>query len=57
VEFAGRIAIPYAPWLIVMYAAGGDVAYTEFPDTNHNSWDATYRNADNIAWLLEQRRR
>lgn len=41
----------------VIKAEGGDVSYTEFPDTDHNSWDATYRNADNIAWLLEQWRR
>lgn len=37
-------------------AAGGEAAYTEYPDTGHNSWDQAYGDADNIAWLLAQRR-
>lgn len=37
-------------------AAGGDIAYTEFPGTDHNSWDKTYRDNANIRWLLEQRK-
>ena len=36
--------------------AGGNIEYTEYPDLNHNSWDATYGNPDVIAWLLAQRR-
>jgi predicted peptidase len=38
-------------------AAGGDVRYTEFPDANHNSWDATYRDDAMWAWLFAQRKR
>jgi predicted peptidase len=38
-------------------AAGGDIAYTEYPDVNHNSWDVTYGNADVIAWLLAQKKK
>jgi len=37
-------------------AAGGDVEYTEFPDTGHDSWDKVYRNSSSIKWLLEQKR-
>ncbi len=38
-------------------AAGADVEYTEFPDANHNAWDATYSRADLIEWMLKQRRK
>ena len=38
-------------------AAGArDARYTEFPDANHNSWDATNAYAPMWAWLFEQRR-
>ena len=40
-----------------LQAAGGDVRYTEFPDANHNSWDATYRDDAMWAWLFAQRKR
>ncbi len=36
--------------------AGGKVKYTEFPDAEHNSWDAAYQDEDAIAWLLKQRK-
>jgi predicted peptidase len=36
--------------------AGGDISYEEYPRVDHWSWDLAYGNADNIAWLLEQRR-
>ncbi len=36
-------------------AAGGDVKYTEYPEDGHNSWDSTYGDPENIAWLLSQR--
>lgn len=36
--------------------AGGDVQYTEYPDLNHNSWDAAYSEAKAARWLLEQRK-
>lgn len=32
--------------------AGGDVRYTEYPELDHNSWDAAYGDADAIRWLL-----
>jgi predicted peptidase len=35
--------------------AGGDVQYTEYPEDGHNSWDSTYGDPGNIAWLLSQR--
>lgn len=37
-------------------AAGADVQYTEFPDTGHNSWDATYRLDAMWQWLFAQRK-
>ena len=38
-------------------AAGArDARYTEFPDANHNSWDATYAYAPMWDWLFAQRR-
>ena len=38
-------------------AAGArDAHYTEFPDANHNSWDATYAHAPMWDWLFAQRR-
>ncbi|HYM85272.1 MAG TPA: prolyl oligopeptidase family serine peptidase [Pseudoxanthomonas sp.] len=37
-------------------AAGGNVQYTEFPDANHNSWDATYNHAPMWTWLFAQRK-
>lgn len=38
-------------------AAGArDARYTEFPDANHNSWDATYAHAPMWDWLFSQRR-
>lgn len=37
-------------------AAGADVQYTEFPDTGHNSWDATYQHDAMWNWLFAQRR-
>ena len=38
-------------------AAGGDIQYTEYPNTNHNSWDKAYGDAEAIAWLLAQKSR
>ncbi|MCF7222485.1 prolyl oligopeptidase family serine peptidase [Marilutibacter chinensis] len=38
-------------------ATGADVRYTEFPDANHNSWDATYGHAPMWDWLFAQQRR
>lgn len=35
-------------------AAGADVQYTEFPDANHNSWDATYNDDAMWRWLFAQ---
>ena len=37
-------------------AAGANVQYTEFPDANHNSWDATYNHDAMWTWLFAQRK-
>lgn len=37
--------------------AGGDIRYTEYPETGHNSWDQAYGDGEAIAWLLAQKRR
>ena len=37
-------------------AVGADFRYTEYPDGNHNAWDATYSDAAMWAWLFAQRR-
>ena len=37
-------------------AAGGEVAYTEYPGVGHNSWDNAYGDPEAIAWLLAQER-
>ena len=34
----------------------GDVRYTEYPQGNHNAWDATYADAAMWGWLFVQRR-
>jgi predicted peptidase len=36
--------------------AGGDVRYTEYPETGHNAWDRTYGEAELWKWLFAQRR-
>lgn len=33
--------------------AGTDVVFTLFENTNHNCWDKTYLNYDNLKWLFE----
>ncbi|MFN4162218.1 MAG: prolyl oligopeptidase family serine peptidase, partial [Stenotrophomonas sp.] len=37
-------------------AGAKDVRYTEYPDGNHNAWDATYADAAMWAWMLAQQR-
>ena len=37
-------------------AGARDARYTEFPDANHNSWDAAYAHAPMWDWLFAQRR-
>ena len=39
-----------------LQAAGARVQYTEFPDANHNAWDATYQLDAMWAWLFAQRK-
>ncbi len=34
-----------------------DARYTEYPEGNHNAWDATYSDAAMWAWLFAQRRK
>ena len=36
--------------------AGGEARYTEYPGLDHNSWDATYGDAEAIKWLLSCRK-
>ena len=43
---------------IALKAIGADVRYTEFPDANHNSWDAAYSQTPELwPWLFTQRRK
>ena len=35
---------------------GVKVCYTEFPDANHNSWDAAYGDPELAAWLVRHTR-
>lgn len=35
-------------------AGGTRIRYTEYPETNHNSWDKTYGDHKVIKWLLRQ---
>lgn len=37
-------------------AVDADVHFTEYPDTDHNSWDKAYGEKDAIRWLLHQKR-
>lgn len=37
-------------------ATARDVRYTEYPDGNHNAWDATYADPALWAWLFAQKR-
>jgi len=37
-------------------ACGGNVKFTVYPDTGHNSWSATYGDPAFYEWLLRQRR-
>jgi len=34
---------------------GAGFRYTEYPDTNHNAWDPTYRNPAMWQWMFSQR--
>ena len=40
-----------------MYArlkeAGADVTLTIYPECDHNCWDKTYSNIDNLSWIVE----
>jgi predicted peptidase len=38
------------------HAGAKDVRYTEYPDGNHNAWDATYADAAMWEWMWAQRR-
>lgn len=38
-------------------AGAADVRYTEYPQGNHNAWDATYADAAMWEWVLAQARR
>ena len=36
--------------------AGGSPRYTEYPNTGHNAWKATYGNSEMYEWLFSQRK-
>jgi predicted peptidase len=42
--------------IAALKAAGGQPRYTEYPNTGHNSWTATYANREVYAWLFAQKR-
>jgi predicted peptidase len=42
--------------IAALKAAGGQPRYTEYPNTGHNSWQATYANREVYAWLFAQSR-
>lgn len=44
------------PRVTAFSAAGSPVRYAEYPQGNHNAWDATYANSALWAWLFAQRR-
>ena len=37
-------------------AGAADARYTEYPDGNHNAWDAAYADTAMWAWLFAQKR-
>ena len=37
-----------------LQAAGGNVKYTEYPGTGHDSWDKAYAEPELMEWLLAQ---
>jgi predicted peptidase len=39
-----------------LQAQGSEVRYTEYPQANHNAWDAAYAEPGLIPWLLAHRR-
>lgn len=39
-----------------MQGLGGEVRYSEFPEANHNAWDAAYAEPGLVPWLLAHRR-
>jgi predicted peptidase len=39
-----------------LQARGAEVRYTEYPQANHNAWDAAYAEPELIPWLLAHRR-
>jgi predicted peptidase len=40
----------------VLESAGAPAKYTEFPEANHNSWDAAYSDPELAAWLVRYTR-
>lgn len=35
---------------------GGDVRFTEFPETGHECWNKVYHNEEYISWLLSNQK-
>ena len=50
VEYSRRLAAA------LQAAEARDARYTEFPDADHNSWDAAYATPELWTWLFAQRR-
>jgi predicted peptidase len=42
--------------IAALLGAGGSPHYTEFPEANHNAWDAAYAHGPLWTWLFAQHR-
>ena len=49
--------VPATKMVQAVKKAGGDVRYTEYAGTGHNSWDKAYEEKEAIKWLLSQRKK
>lgn len=43
--------------MLAIKQAGGRPIYQEYPDLEHNCWDAAYEDNEVFEWLLQQRKR
>jgi predicted peptidase len=51
------ISVDYSRRMVAaLRAAGGNIQYTEFPDSHHNIWAKVYNNSKLYKWLLSQER-
>ncbi|MEM5788197.1 MAG: prolyl oligopeptidase family serine peptidase [Syntrophobacteraceae bacterium] len=42
--------------VLALKLCGGNILYTVYPEADHDSWTATYRNPQLYAWFLEHKR-